>query len=459
MTQSRYHFLEIIAHELLRLKKQVDHALAAKQRLRRADLESICLRVAEFILERVKPEMSKERGVLWQEYSDLLQKVFKADYVTMSKFEKQAVIPDLVEEHLLETLSRLGRYTLDRFEEVKQGHGYLQDEEQKAAAEKAKADERTWKRMASKTAAGQFYYMEEKTGFTQSTPPTVDLPWEIVKVQDKKTGTAVQFCYVNRETRASQVDPPPGARPEAAVAAGASLENWRKLASKSNPGKFYYYNTVTCETRAEPPEGFFDSGAGTHGTWKWKESPTMPGVFFYHNLTTATVVKEPPRVELPWRLMPSNTKAGHFYYYNEKTGESTVNPPPSARAPVIKQEDDAEWERVESKSAPGQFFFINHATGTVTIDRPHGALIVNDEELEWERMESTSRPGRYYYQNVASKETVLEPPPIEAPWELKESTSKPGQWYYHNTETGETTVHPPAKRRRLTLSGLRSGKG
>jgi len=233
------------------------------------------------------------------------------------------------------------------------------------------------------------------------------------------------FYYFDVETGESQTHKPDDFED--------SVPTWTRMASKTNPGEFYYFNKETGETRVDRPIGVVeivnDDKAAVKkaldepppapaASWKRLESKSHPGKFYYFNSATGENETQPPVVDLPWKLQESKSHKGQWYYFNEKTSETIVDPPASARpapkasaakrpAPAAAGEPPAKrpaggaadriaegWEKKESGSHKGKFYYVHSKTGETRWTKP-----------EWEKKESASHPGKYYYVNVVTGET------------------------------------------------------
>mmetsp|Transcript_98924 Transcript_98924/g.285508 ORF Transcript_98924/g.285508 Transcript_98924/m.285508 type:complete len:975 (+) Transcript_98924:130-3054(+) len=239
-----------------------------------------------------------------------------------------------------------------------------------------------------------------------------------------------KFYFVNTVTGESSVEKPQDME-----------DNWEMMISKSS-GKSYYFNHATGESRVEKPEGMEDTGSAGEAAllnmasggstasqpkadegikWERRESTSKPGSYYYFNPTTGDNEITPPVVEFPWTLVESKSKRGQKYYYNEVTAESTVDPPRSAK-PAPKKANDTKANG--SSSPPGRL--------------STGAVNGKQEKLPagWTRKESEKYQGKFYYTNSKTGETSWTKP---SPWERAESNSNPGKFYYINCETGETS--------------------
>mmetsp|Transcript_29312 Transcript_29312/g.83354 ORF Transcript_29312/g.83354 Transcript_29312/m.83354 type:complete len:963 (+) Transcript_29312:160-3048(+) len=210
-------------------------------------------------------------------------------------------------------------------------------------------------------------------------------------------------------------------------------DNWEKMVSKTS-GKTYYFNHATGESQVEKPEGMEVGSNGEAAAppaiappsprkdlvrWERRESKSKPGSYYYFNLDTGDNEVVPPRVDFPWTLVESKSKRGQFYYYNEVTAESMVDPPPSARS--SKKADEGK------------------TNGSTTPHRgPGNGTNGKQDKLPagWTRKESDKYKGKYYYTNAKTGETSWTKP---SPWERVESISNPGKFYFVNCETGETS--------------------
>lgn len=75
---------------------------------------------------------------------------------------------------------------------------------------------------------------------------------------------------------------PPDVPPPAAAAAPAQ---WKRMASRSQAGVFYYFNEATGQTQVDPPH-----------PWIKQESRSQPGVFYYWNQATMVTSVDKPEV-------------------------------------------------------------------------------------------------------------------------------------------------------------------
>lgn len=229
------------------------------------------------------------------------------------------------------------------------------------------------------------------------------------------------FYYFNSVTGENRADKPPSS--EEAQNGGAG--HWERLESKSNPGQYYYHNPATGETSVEKPSGVTKFKEEPGIAWERRESNSKPGNFYYFNPSTGDNEINPPRVDPPWKLLESSSKKGQFYYFNEETRLSTENPPRSAR-PAKKPEPAA--SPAASEAPPGA-------------PRPAAGQAGKDEKLPpgWARKESDKYPGKFYYVSASTNETSWTKPV----WERKESQSNPGKVYYVHVVTGETSWEKP----------------
>lgn len=255
-----------------------------------------------------------------------------------------------------------------------------------APPEKKARRPRQWEKRESKSNPGAFYYIDVATGET-----TVDKPPDYE---------------------------PKGKKPATAKPADKFDSSWERQVSKSS-GKAYYYNSVTGESRVDPPSG--------------------PGV------QIKGMPAKDEEEEAKWERKESSSKPGSFYYFNNKTGENEVTPPVP----------DYPWKVCESKTKKGQYFYFNEATGTTVVDPPLGARKASSNGSRtpprakpaasggkdrlpsgWVRQESEKYKGKFYYTNQKTGETSWTKP---SPWERVEAKSSPGLFYYKNVETGETS--------------------
>lgn len=245
--------------------------------------------------------------------------------------------------------------------------------------------------------------------------------------------------------------------------------NWVKKESQSNPGKFYYVDSVTGETSIDKPsdlsaENGKPLNGGKERQWEKKVSKSSGKAYYWNAETGESRVDKPPESEIKkaegvdpfhdmeearWERRESSSKPGSFYYFNKNTGENEVTPP----------EVDVPWTVVESKSKKGQFFYYNEITNTTVVDPPSGArkappkngnapggsrtpprksAISKGEKLpaNWSKKESEKHLGKFYYVNSKTGENSWVKP---SPWERSESASNPGKYYYKNVENGETS--------------------
>lgn len=269
-------------------------------------------------------------------------------------------------------------------EEDDKAKAELEDSEDEEADSKPAGKKQTWKRLESASNPGKYYYFNPITGESRT---------------DKPLG------YEER---------PPV---------------WKRMESSSNRGSFYYFNTETGESRVERPVGveILNDGPAKRPppakeaeelVWKRVESKAKPGTFYYFNSKTGQSEAQPPLVDPPWKLCQSKSRMGQYYYFNETTGANTPDPPPSARAAGGTKRPAANGVVEDSK-------------------RPKV-----DETLppDWEKKASDTHSGKFYYVNAKTGQTRWTKP---SPWEKKASSSKPGVFYYVNPITGETRWDAP----------------
>jgi len=244
----------------------------------------------------------------------------------------------------------------------------------------------SWQRLESKSNPGNFYYHNAESGETRMEPPPDEAP-------------------------------PPQAPLQAAKAPAAEAGVWSRLESNSNPGKYYYYNSVSGETSVDRPPSATalkeDQEPGI--AWERRESKSKPGNFYYFNPDSGDNEIHPPRVDPPWQLKESSSNKGQYYYFNSETGASSEHPPRCAK-PYEATATKAKVDKPVAKMAKG-------AAGDAKL--PKG----------WERKASEKHAGKFYYVNSTSGETVWDKPV----WERRESASNPGKVYYVHVETGETS--------------------
>eukprot|EP00929_Paragymnodinium_shiwhaense_P096446 TRINITY_DN5802_c1_g1_i3.p1 TRINITY_DN5802_c1_g1~~TRINITY_DN5802_c1_g1_i3.p1 ORF type:complete len:417 (-),score=95.33 TRINITY_DN5802_c1_g1_i3:425-1675(-) len=75
------------------------------------------------------------------------------------------------------------------------------------------------------------------------------------------------------------------ATPPEALAPDPREGGWRRVASKSAPGTYYYYNTLTDISQLDPP-----------APWELRQSTKDPSVTYYFNPETNETCKEPPDI-------------------------------------------------------------------------------------------------------------------------------------------------------------------
>merc|ERR1711957_629409 len=80
-----------------------------------------------------------------------------------------------------------------------------------------------------------------------------------------------------------------GDKPKTGITGG-----WKRVESKSNPGKFYYFNAASGESTESKPPGYLEPRV----TWERKESKSAPGEFYYYNRETGASQVDRPAGEV-----------------------------------------------------------------------------------------------------------------------------------------------------------------
>ena len=102
------------------------------------------------------------------------------------------------------------------------------------------------------------------------------------------------------------------------------------------------------------------------GDWKMVESRSNPGEFYYRNTVTGHAQWDGPRLveNSNWIMVESRSTPGEFYYRNTVTGHTQWDGPR-----LVK---NSNWIMVESRSTPGEFYYRNTVTGHTQWDLPAG---------------------------------------------------------------------------------------
>eukprot|EP00928_Gymnodinium_smaydae_P070600 TRINITY_DN54407_c0_g1_i1.p1 TRINITY_DN54407_c0_g1~~TRINITY_DN54407_c0_g1_i1.p1 ORF type:complete len:936 (-),score=186.79 TRINITY_DN54407_c0_g1_i1:29-2836(-) len=232
---------------------------------------------------------------------------------------------------------------------------------------------------------------------------------------------------------------------EANEVAMKKKRSWKKIKS-AKTGDFYYFDAESGDTQAEMPFDYIEEEDREPAPlpskkaepellrWKRMESKSKPGQFYYFNSLTGVNEVNPPVVDPPWKLCQSATKPGQFYYSNMDTGESVVDPPLTARPAPAGTKRPAPAPSAEVKSS-----------------EPPLKRIANGNEVlpdGWSKKESDTHKGKFYYINAKTGKTSWDKPIAAiaakpSPWVKKESSSHPGKFYYFNTLTNETKWTQP----------------
>mmetsp|Transcript_26753 Transcript_26753/g.86643 ORF Transcript_26753/g.86643 Transcript_26753/m.86643 type:complete len:146 (+) Transcript_26753:1147-1584(+) len=79
-------------------------------------------------------------------------------------------------------------------------------------------------------------------------------------------------------------------------AVGLTNNGWKRLESKSHPGKFYYLHETTGRTVIAPTVK--DTDRTMPAGWERRESKSRPGTFYFVNLKTGETSAKPPPSEV-----------------------------------------------------------------------------------------------------------------------------------------------------------------
>jgi len=155
--------------------------------------------------------------------------------------------------------------------------------------------QKVWERKESSSVPGKFYYFNHLTGVNDVAPPVIDLPWKLCESSSKKG----QFYYFNEDSNENAVDPPAHAR-------SAPVKALKRPAPQSPSG-------------LDAPKPKRHEGEKIAEGWVKKESASKPGKYYYDNPSTGETKWDRP----VWEKRPASSHPGKFYYQNVETGETS----------------------------------------------------------------------------------------------------------------------------------------
>ena len=198
----------------------------------------------------------------------------------------------------------------------------------------------------------------------------------------------------------------------------------RHISKNSDPGRVYYYNTTTNETRWDKPPTSGGGEAKTEeGETKKDEAKTEEGETKKDEAKTDSASPESSNTSSGGALPPGwtahvseNSRPGETYYYNSETDETRWEKP-SGESTSASDEDKTTstdgalppgWTaHVSESSRPGETYYYNSETDETTWEKPSGgSKSASDEDKKSNAEKATKEvvAGRCY--KCGSKENL-----------------------------------------------------